>query len=55
MFDVIGNEVAELVNGQKEPGYYEVEFDASKLSSGIYLYKIEAGNFIATKKLILMK
>lgn len=55
IYDILGNEVAELVNDQKEPGYYEVEFDASKLSSGIYLYKIEAGNYIATKKLILMK
>jgi hypothetical protein len=55
IYDVIGNEVATLVNETKPAGTYQVIFDASNLSNGVYLYKIQAGNFTATKKLILMK
>jgi photosystem II stability/assembly factor-like uncharacterized protein len=55
VYDVIGNEIATLVNETKAPGTYDVIFDASKLSNGVYLYKIHAGNFTATKKLILIK
>jgi len=55
VYDVLGNEVATLVNEEKQPGVYEVEFDASNLSSGIYFYQLKAGNFIDTKKMILMK
>jgi hypothetical protein len=55
VYDVIGNEVATLVNETKPAGTYQVIFDASSLSNGVYLYKIQAGNFTATKKLILMK
>lgn len=55
VFDVLGKEVAELVNEMKDAGYYDVKFDASKLSSGIYFYRITAESFIATKKLLLMK
>jgi hypothetical protein len=55
VYDVIGNEIATLVNETKPAGAYQVVFDASKLSNGVYLYKIQAGNFTATKKLILMK
>lgn len=54
-YDILGREVAVLVNEQKTPGRYEVQFDGSKLSSGIYIYKFQAGNFSATKKMILMK
>lgn len=53
--DVLGNEVATLVNEEKPTGSYEVEFDASKLSSGMYLYTFKAGSFTQTKKLILLK
>ncbi len=55
VFDLIGREVASLVNEQKEPGYYEAVFDGSNLASGLYFYKIEAGNFVETKKMMLIK
>ncbi len=55
IFDVNGKEIATLVNGVKEAGYYEVPFDAKKLSSGVYIYKLTAGNYSATKKMLLMK
>ncbi len=55
VYNILGSEVANLVNETKNIGEYEVTFDASKFSSGVYLYKIEAGNYKATKKLILMK
>jgi hypothetical protein len=55
IYDVLGNEVATLVNEFKNAGRYEVDFNASSLSSGIYFYKLQAGSFIQTKKMILMK
>ncbi|MDP2301353.1 MAG: T9SS type A sorting domain-containing protein [Ignavibacteria bacterium] len=55
VYDVLGNEVATLVNEEKPAGVYEVNFDASKLSSGIYLYKLQAGSFVQTKKMMLLK
>ena len=55
VYDILGNEVATLVNEEKPAGSYEVNFDANNLSSGIYFYKIQAGDFIATKKMLLLK
>lgn len=55
VYDMIGNEVAILVNEVKPAGSYTVSFDASQLSSGVYLYKMTAGNFVQTRKLVLMK
>lgn len=55
VFDILGREVKSLVNEFKQTGNYEVEFDASGLSSGMYLYRIESGSFIQTKKMILLK
>ena len=62
VFDVLGSEVKTLVNKEQPQGNYEVEFDAStssatgsELSSGIYFYRIQAGEFIETKKMILIK
>ncbi len=55
VYDVIGNEVATLVNEEKPAGNYEVSFNASRLSSGIYFYKLQAGSFVETKKMILIK
>jgi len=55
VYDVLGNEVAILVDEYKPAGSYEVEFNASKLSSGIYFYKLQAGEFSDTKKLLLVK
>ncbi len=54
-FDVLGNEVATLVNEQKFAGSYEINFNASQLTSGVYFYTINAGSFVETKKMILMK
>ncbi len=55
VFDVLGKEVAVLVNEEKSSGSYEINFDASKLSSGVYYYQLSAGVFIQTKKMILLK
>jgi hypothetical protein len=55
VYDVLGNEVATLVNEDKTAGSYEVEFSASGLSSGIYFYKLKAGDFIQTKKMLVLK
>jgi hypothetical protein len=55
VYDVLGREVATLVNEQKAPGNYEVKFDGSKLASGVYIYRIEAGKFSDAKKLLLIK
>jgi M6 family metalloprotease-like protein len=55
VYDVLGNEVATLVNEFKPAGYYQVEFNATGLPSGVYLYKLQAGNFVETKKLMLLK
>ncbi|MEB2296142.1 MAG: T9SS type A sorting domain-containing protein [Ignavibacteria bacterium] len=55
IYDILGNEIVTLVNEEKQSGVYEVEFDASSLASGMYLYKLQAGSFIQTKKMILTK
>jgi hypothetical protein len=55
VYDVLGNEVSTLVNGYQAAGIQNVKFDASKLNSGIYFYRIESGNFVSTKKMILNK
>lgn len=55
VYDLLGNQVANLVNEFKSVGSHSVNFNASNLSSGIYFYKLKAGNYIQTKKLILLK
>lgn len=55
VYDILGREVAALVNEEKPSGTYEVQFDASSLSSGIYFYEMRAGNFSSVQKMILMK
>ena len=55
VYDVLGREVATLVNEQQRAGYYEVDWNAANNSSGVYFYKIQAGDFVDTKKMILMK
>ncbi|MEW6006355.1 MAG: T9SS type A sorting domain-containing protein [Stygiobacter sp.] len=55
VYDILGKEVATLVNERQPAGNYEVKFDGSNLSSGIYFYKLQAGEFSQTKKLLLMK
>ena len=55
VYDILGNELATLVNEEKNKGVYSVNFDASQLASGLYLYRIQAGSFVETKKMILIK
>lgn len=55
VFDVLGNEVETLVDEYKPAGTYEIEFDAKNLASGMYIYTIQAGSFIETKKMILVR
>ncbi|MHB8853136.1 MAG: T9SS type A sorting domain-containing protein [Ignavibacteriaceae bacterium] len=55
VYDQLGKEVATLVNEEKPAGNYSVNFNASKLSSGVYFYRMQAGGFVETRKLVLMK
>jgi|WetSurMetagenome_2_1015567.scaffolds.fasta_scaffold17810_3 hypothetical protein len=55
IYDVLGNEVATLVNEEKKAGIYEAEFNAAELSSGMYFYTLQAGSFVETKKMILLR
>lgn len=55
VYDIIGNEVAELVNGNLTAGNYSVEFNAGELPSGVYIYSIQVNNFFDSKKMILIK
>jgi plastocyanin len=55
VYNVLGNKVATLTDGSQTAGAHEVEFDASTLPSGIYYYKMQAGDFVAVKKLTLIK
>ncbi|MBU0561533.1 MAG: T9SS type A sorting domain-containing protein [Bacteroidetes bacterium] len=55
IYDMLGQEVASLINEYKNSGAYEVTFDASQLTSGMYVYSITSGQFVATKKMMLVK
>ena len=60
IFDMLGNEVARLVSSNQQAGYKSVQWDAtdsmgSPVSAGVYLYQIEAGEFVQTKKMVLLK
>jgi hypothetical protein len=55
VYDVLGSEIETLVNEEKPVGSYEIEFNATSFPSGVYFYQIKAGNFIQTKKMILLK
>jgi hypothetical protein len=55
VFDMLGREVANLVSGLKQPGVYRIDFDASGLSSGVYVYRLKAGDFVESKKMTLLK
>ncbi len=57
IFNVLGNEIAALVNEEKGAGNYSVQFSAGshQLASGVYFYKMQAGKFVETKKLMLLK
>ena len=59
IYDILGNEIATLVNERKFPGHYIVEFDTDKyfnnLASGVYIYHLEAGEFTDSKKMLLIR
>jgi len=55
VYSLLGEEVESLINEEKTPGVYEVNFDAANLTSGTYLYKLQSGNFTETKKMIFLK
>jgi hypothetical protein len=55
VFDILGREVTTLVNSYQKEGRYEVEFNASKLASGVYIYRLEADDFVNSKKMLLVK
>lgn len=55
VYDVLGRDVAKLVNGPEEPGYKSVQWDASGVSSGIYFSRLQAGDFVQTKKILLLR
>ena len=55
VYDLLGNEVATLVNERKQPGKYEVDFNAKKLPSGVYFYRLKVRDFIQTRKMILLR
>jgi hypothetical protein len=55
VYDMTGKEVSVLTNEVLKPGSYEVGFDASHLSSGVYYYRIEAGEFVSVKRMVLLK
>jgi hypothetical protein len=55
VFNILGQVVATLTEGKQDAGTYSIVFDASRFSSGVYFYQITAGNFVATKKMMLLK
>jgi len=55
VYDVLGNEIATLVNDEKTAGTYTINFNASELASGVYFYQLKADDFMDTKKLLLLK
>jgi hypothetical protein len=55
VYDILGNEVETLVNSKQEPGNYSVNFDGSNFPSGVYYYRLEAGDYVEVKKMILLK
>ena len=55
VYDILGREVATLVNEQKSRGRYDAVWDASGMASGVYLYRLQAGTYTATKRLLLLR
>jgi len=55
IYDIRGRHIKTLVNEEKKAGYYDVNFNASDIASGIYFYKLKAGNFVLTKKMVIIK
>jgi len=55
IYDILGSEVATLINENREAGYYETRFNGSALASGMYIYRLTAGNYISTRKMLMIK
>jgi hypothetical protein len=55
VYDLLGEEVATLAEGVKQPGEYDVRWDASKYFSGVYFYQLQAGKFTAVRKMLLIR
>jgi hypothetical protein len=55
VFDMLGREVSVLVNERRDAGVHDVKFDGSNLASGVYLYRLTAGSFVETRKLVLVR
>jgi hypothetical protein len=55
IYNVLGQEIRTLVSDVRRAGFYETEFDASDLPSGVYFYRMQAGEFVQTKKLLLLR
>ena len=55
VFDILGREVVTLVNEKQNPGYYEVEWNAKAIPSGVYFYQLKTGSYVETKKMLMMK
>jgi hypothetical protein len=55
VYDILGREVSVLLNERKDAGVHEVKFDGSNLASGVYFYRLKAGDFVAMKRLLLLK
>ena len=55
VYDILGSEVATLVNQEQSAGSYKIDFNASRLASGVYFYRLQAGSFVETKKMVILK
>ncbi|CUS89839.1 T9SS type A sorting domain-containing protein, partial [Candidatus Kryptobacter tengchongensis] len=55
IYNILGQEVATLVDEEQKPGVYELKFDASNLASGVYFYRLKAGGFVDIKKMVLVR
>jgi hypothetical protein len=55
VYDILGSEVVTLVSDEKPAGKYEVNFDANSLASGVYIYRLQANEYVSVKKMLLLK
>ena len=55
VYNTLGQQVAQLVNSDIDAGYHEIQFNANNLASGVYFYRMQAGSFVETKRLIILR